>query len=114
MSTTMHARDFSAPLSKLESLRLSPAKANLTIRENRPHVGAALLRAINVLGLSIKEAAALLDLDPPQLSRWISGVERVQIDRLWATKLHGPFAVELACAADGVVVETTVTVRRLT
>lgn len=112
MPSTMPVAAITAPLSRIENLRLSPAKANLTNRENRPFVGAALLRAINVLGMSIKEAAVLLDMDAAQLSRWISGVERIQIDRLWGTRLHGPFAIECASAAEGVVVETTVTVRR--
>ncbi len=112
MPPTMTSVALSAPLSRLESVRLSPAKANLTIHENRPRIGAAFLRAINVLGLSIKEAAALLDMDAAQLSRWISGVERVQMDRVYGTRLHGPFAIELAGDAAGCVVETTVTIRR--
>lgn len=60
---------------------------------------------------AIKEAAALLGVEPAQVSRWISGVENVQVDRIYATKLHGPFAVELARDADTCVVETTVTYR---
>ena len=113
MSPNVSTAPNAAPLSRLETLRLSPAKAKLTNRENRPHVGAALARAINVLGLTIKEAAALLDVEPAQVSRWIAGTENVQIDRVWGTRLHGPFAIELAAGAEGVVVETAVTIRRI-
>jgi hypothetical protein len=91
--------------------RPSPAKANLTIRENRPHVGAALGRALGIVGVSIKEAAALCGVEPTQVSRWIAGAENVQIDRVYGTKLHGPFAIELARDAAGCIVETTVTFR---
>lgn len=88
------------------------AKAQLTSHEKRPYIGAALARAIQVLGYSIKEAAALLDMDAAQLSRWMSGGETIQMQKLWGTPLHGPFAIELAAGASGVVVETAVTIRR--
>jgi len=100
-----------APLSRLEHLRLSPAKANLANRENRPLVGAAFSRAIQIVGFSIKEAAALLNVEPAQVSRWIAGSENVQIDRVYGTKLHGPFAIEMARDAQGCVVETRVSYR---
>lgn len=89
------------------------AKAVLTNREHsKSEIGAALQRALNVLGLSIKEGAGLLEMDPAQMSRWIAGTERLQIERVWGTRLHGPFAIEVASAAAGVTVETTVTLRR--
>lgn len=81
--------------------------------ENRAHVGAALHRAIAAVGWSLKEAASVLDMDAAQLSRWTAGAETVQLHRIWGTRLHGPFAIELAGAAEGVVVETTVTIRRM-
>lgn len=80
--------------------------------ENRQPVGAALGRAIAIAGWSLKEAAAVLGMDAAQLSRWVSGGETVQMHRIWGTKLHGPFAIELASGAGDVVVETTVTIRR--
>ena len=101
-----------AHLMSLEKLRPSPAKANLTAHENRPLVGQAPSRAIAVVGLTLKEAAAVLDLDPAQVSRMVAGLETVQMHRIWGTSLHGPFAIELASAAAGVCVETTVTIRR--
>lgn len=99
------------PLSRLETLRLSPAKAKLSNRENRPLVGAAFARALGIVGWSIKEAAAALDVEPAQVSRWIAGTENIQTDRVYGTRLHGPFAIEMARDAAGCVVETTVTFR---
>ncbi len=55
--------------------------------------------------------ADLLGVDKSQLSRWLSGGENVQLHRIYATKLHGPFAIEQARDASGCVVETTVTYR---
>jgi hypothetical protein len=111
MATTMPNLAATAPRMLPASLRLSTAKANLTNREHRPRVGDELERAIGIVGLSIKEAAALLGVEPAQVSRWIAGAENVQIDRLYATKLHGPFAIEMARDAEGCTVETTVTYR---
>lgn len=74
-------------------------------------VGAALRRAIGIVGLSDKEAADLLGIDKAQLSRWLSGGESIQLHRIYATKLHGPFAIEQARDASGCTVETTVTFR---
>lgn len=113
MANTVASATAIAHRVSLENLRLSPAKANLMPRENRANVGAVLHRAIAALGWSLKEAAAVLEMDPAQLSRWIAGAETVQMHRIWGTRLHGPFAIELAGKADGVVVETTVTIRRL-
>lgn len=111
MAVTLAHGPMVAPLTKLENLRLSPAKANLMNRENRPRVGAAFARAIGIVGLSVKEAAALLGIEPAQVSRWIAGQENVQLDRVYGTKLHGPLAIELARDAEQCVVETTVTYR---
>jgi hypothetical protein len=45
------------------------------------------------------------------VSRWIAGTENVQIDRIYGTRLHGPFAIEAARDAQGCTVETTVIYR---
>lgn len=91
---------------------LRQAKAVLnSVEEQRSPVGRALRRAIAIVGLSDKEAADLLDVDKAQLSRWLSGHESIQMHRLYATKLHGPFAIEMARDAQGCTVETTVTYR---
>lgn len=113
-----------APLTKREFRRPSPAKANLTAREvhreKRPAVGAAFRRAMDRLGLDVKQAAVVCgfvddetgDVLHAQVSRWIAGTENVQLDRIYGTKLHGPFAIELASGAADVDVVTTITVRR--
>ena len=78
---------------------------------SREPVGRALRRAIGIVGLSDKEAADLLGIDKSQLSRWLAGTESMQVARIYSTKLHGPFAIEMARDAQGCVVETTVTYR---
>lgn len=114
-----------AHLTKREGLRVprpSPAKANLTAREvalgKRPRIGAALKRAIDICCAGdIKEAAIVLgfqdvgtgEVKHAQVSRMIAGAEPVQLDRIYGTKLHGPFAIEMARDHDDCVVETTVT-----
>jgi len=117
MSTTVANGAARSHLTKLEGLRLSPAKANLTPRENRPHIGAALGRAIDRLGWDVKQAAIELgfidaetgEVKHAQISRWIAGTEPMQLDRIYGSKLHGPFAIEFARDDDACVVETTVT-----
>jgi hypothetical protein len=79
------------------------------VAEARAIVGAALRRAIGIVGLSDKEAADLLGMDKSQLSRWLAGGETIQLHRIYRTKLHGPFAIEQARDASGCTVETTVT-----
>jgi hypothetical protein len=109
MASIVLAAALVAPLSMREVPRPSPAKAKLTNRENRPRVGAAFSRALGIVGWSIKEAAAALDVEPAQVSRWIAGTENIQADRVYGTKLHGPFAIEMARDAQGCRVDTTVT-----
>lgn len=115
MAQTVASPAALTPRERLDALRPVPAKV-LTNREDltdrREKVGAALGRAIAVVGLSIKEAAVLMNRDAAQVSRWISGAERVQVDAVYGTKLHGPFAVEQARDDHSCVVETTVTYRR--
>lgn len=84
-------------------------------RERR-RIGKALSRAIGVLDLDDKEACELLGtkdkpLDKAQLSRWRSGDENVVLARVYGTRLHGPFAIEMARDAQECAVETTVTFR---
>ena len=98
----------------LEDVRPVQAKADLTNRENgRKRAGSCVSRALAIAGLSIKEGAAILDIDPAQLSRWISGAESVQVHRILdCRQLHGPFVIAFASEAEGVSVDTVITVRR--
>lgn len=98
-----------APLHRVSDLsHVRMADLN-EVAEARAVVGAALRRAIGIVGLSDKEAADLLVMDKSQLSRWLSGTETIQLHRIYRTKLHGPFATEQARDAAGCIVETTVT-----
>lgn len=99
------------PLQRLDDVRLRPAKPLIDVENARRQVGAALSRAIGIVGLTDKEAADLLGLDKSQLSRWLSGGENVQVHRVYGTKLHGPFAIEQARDTSECIVETTVTWR---
>ncbi len=50
-------------------------------------------------------------MDNSQFGRWLRGIENPILARIYATKLHGPFAIEIARDTDGCCVETTVTYR---
>ena len=126
MATSLAHRTSDAPLSNREFARPSPAKAKLTgremAREKRPSVGAAFKRAMDICGVDVKQAAVLLgfideetgEVLHAQVSRWIAGTENVQIDRIYNTKLHGPFAIEMARDDGNCVIETTVKYRAVT
>lgn len=100
------------PREKLDVLRPSAAKV-ITNREDHPDyrrkVGTAFALAIAEDGLSIKEAAALLHRDAAQVSRWISGAERVQVDALYPhPRLFAKFVIALASDTDELEVTTVV------
>lgn len=111
-----------SPLSRLDGLRPRAAKVVNKVdtgRESlaiaRKQAGAALKRAIDIVGLTDSEAAVLLaDMDKGQLSRWLKGDENIILARVYGTKLHGPFAIEQARDAQGCTIETIVTYRAVT
>lgn len=111
MSHSLASVAASSPLQRLEQVRPVMAKVLNPVEVMRPKVGATLRRAIAIVGMSDKEAADLLGIDKSQLSRWLAGTESIQLHRIYATKLHGPFAIEQARDAEGCAVETTVTYR---
>jgi len=95
----------------LDGIRPVMAKVVHSVDEERARVGRALKRAVAIVGLDDSEAAALIGIDKSQFSRWVRGVENPILARIYATKLHGPFAIEQARDAESCVVETTVTYR---
>ncbi len=126
MAHSMLNGSAAAPLPNREIRRPSPVKAKLTAREmareKRPSVGVAFKRAMDICGVDVKQAAVLLgfvdeetgEVLHAQVSRWIAGTENVQLDRVYNTKLHGPFAIEMARDDDQCVIETTVKYRAVT
>ena len=112
MAATLSQASRLTPLQRLETVRPRMAKVlNAVETPSRVPAGLALRRAIAIVGLSDKEAADVLGIDKSQLSRWLSGGETIQLHRVYTTKLHGPFAIEIARDAATCVVETTVTFR---
>lgn len=109
MASSVPAVVLTAPLHRLEPNHSGRMDGLYEVEHSRAAVGAALRRAIGIVGLSDKEAADLLVMDKSQLSRWLSGTETIQLHRIYRTKLHGPFAIEQARDAAGCIVETTVT-----
>jgi hypothetical protein len=90
------------------------AKAALTDRENRGAVllGHAIQRALSLLGWTVDRCALECKRDRAQVSRWISGTERPQIDTLLLIEeFRQPFAVAIAEVA-GCDVRTVIEVRR--
>lgn len=99
----------------LEDVRPSMAKADLTSVETahfQSEIGRCVQRAISILGWSNKEAAGEMGIDPAQLSRWIAGTERPQLDRLFrVAALRQPLVIALAALA-GADVDTRISFRR--
>jgi len=95
------------------------AKASLPSEGDRKRFAVsfrkAVDRAVTLSGMTKQEFAGLMGYaDASALSRWISGAEPVNVDRLWDCETIHPFLITaLAEQAGGVVIETTVHVRRL-
>jgi ribosome-binding protein aMBF1 (putative translation factor) len=115
MTTTLAATPAPRHLTRLDDVRPVQAKADLKKVETdwQPLIGAVVSRAFQLAGLTQKEAAAAIDRNPAQVSRWCSGQERPQFDVLFAVEaLRVPLVIALAGLIDGVAVETTIHVRR--
>ena len=115
MSASVAELAESGHLSRLESPRKVMAKADLKkVEDWRGSIGKAVARAFSLANVSQKEAAALLGRDQGQVARWISGAERAQLDTLFACEaLRQSLVIALAELAEGVTIETTVTIRRI-
>ena len=93
----------SAPGSALRELPetdVRMARAHLRKPESvdfRSEIGACLQRAASLVGWSLKELAGKLTRDERQISRWLNGQERVQLDVVFdCEELRQPFAYQLA------------------
>lgn len=90
--------------------------ADVTLRENRAEYGAVLKRASEIAGLNRDQTAALLKVDPAQVSRWWSGDENAQTWRYRRDpKLREAYLLAQAESEHDkglVEVETTVRIRR--
>lgn len=88
-------------------------KAEIEAPDWRPMIGAAIEQAQLACKWSLKELADKVQRDERQVSRWIAGTERPQMDALFAVEaLRQPLVVALAALADGVEIVTQITVRR--
>lgn len=82
------------------------AKAVLTDRENGGWIAVGLIiaRALSLAGLTIDQCARECGRDRAQVSRWIHGQERPQIDTLWMVEaLRQPLAQAIAEASSATV-----------
>jgi hypothetical protein len=94
-----------------------PRMAKASLRKPdiwRAQIGRALRRALALQGWSLKEFAAAVDRDPRQCARWITGVERAQLDVLFAVDVFRLSLVQALAevAGAGVEIETTIRLRR--
>lgn len=79
------------------------AKANVRIPDIdwMRQVGAAIARAIAIVGWTSKEAAAKVGVDDAEFGKWLSGARRPQFDRLFAVpELRQPLVIALAGLAE--------------
>lgn len=91
----------------LEDVAPKMAKADLKNLEAdfKAQIGQAIQRAFSIAGLSQKEAAGRLNRDVAQISRWVAGTERPQMDALFAVEeLRWPLIQSLASLAQAEVV----------
>lgn len=116
MPTTVTNAVIAVPLLKTD-IRPRMAKADLRKAEIdawRAHVGRAIERTRLLKGWSLKELAAALERDERQISRWIAGAERPQLDVLLAVDaIRQPLIIALAeIAGEGIEVTTHIAIRR--
>jgi hypothetical protein len=89
------------------------AKADLMNRDVdwKAEIGKAIERVKGTL--TISEFAAAIQREPAQVSRWLAGKERPQIDAIFAVdRFRTPLVLALAELAHDVEIETTIRVRK--
>lgn len=101
MDATLASAPPAGHLDRFEPVRFNRRRTDLKNVEDaahwRPLIGRALARAIQIAGLSQKEAAALIGRDQAQVARWIAGSERPQLDAIFAvSQLREPLVIALA------------------
>lgn len=104
-----------APL-LLSETRAKTAKATLHKNETAPFVtqlGGCIEDVRLDAKLTLDEFAHALKRDPSQVSRWIRGEERPQLETVLAVeRFRAPLLIALASLSPDIVVETTLTYRR--
>lgn len=80
----------------------------------RADIGRTVQRAISLLGWSLKEFAGAVGRDERQCARWIAGIERPQLDVIFAVPpLRRVWVIAIAeIVGEDVEIETTIRVRR--
>lgn len=96
----------------LTDVRGRTAKASLRKTENCD-LGRVVERTRILSGLNLQEFAAAIHKNESQVRRWITNVERQQLEAIYAVpSLQGYLVIALAEGVASVEVETTITVRR--
>ena len=116
MSSMLAQANLPTPLLVSEK-RAKTAKAGLRKTESDPHyarIGACIDEVRHFAGLTLKEFAAQLGKNESQMRRQIEGVERPQIEAVFAVdKFRAALVIALAKSAAGVDVVTEIRVRRI-
>jgi hypothetical protein len=114
MSTTLPNSAADGPRNRFDRVAARMAKADLKkVEDWRELLGKAVLRTLLLAGVTQKEAAALIACEQAHICRWIAGTERPQFDRIFAhPSLRNALVVALAELAEGVTVETHITIRK--
>lgn len=96
----MTETDSTAPRKCLERIEMVMVRSEFKKVETpdlRPLIGRAIQRAFSLAGWSQKEAAGQLERSEAQISRWIAGTERPQLDVLFGCEaLRWPLIQALA------------------
>ena len=99
MAPTVTAEDAGSHHQRLDigRPRMAKADAKKVDADWQAAVGEAVRRAVASSGLSDKEAAAKVGVDPTEFSKWLKGERRPHFDRLFAVpELREPLCVQLA------------------
>lgn len=98
---------------KRRAVRGEPASKQIA-ESFRLTLGQAIARAIKASGLEHKAVAGLMAYeDGSALARWIAGAETAHLHRLWmVATLRKHLVIELASLAEGISVETTISIKR--
>lgn len=104
-----------APRIKFDDVptRMAKADLNKVAEAGRRRFGHVLARAVELAGLTDKEAADQLGADRAQFSRWLSGMENAQTWRFHEHELLGPALIAAqAEVTEGATVRTIIELRR--
>jgi len=101
-------------LPEMGPLRMAKVDLGKTEMDGRALIGRAIERTRELSGLSLKEFAAAMGKDERQVGKWMPGIERPQLDAIWAVpRFRGLLIQALAELAGDIKVTTLLEIQRI-